>query len=77
MVSTRESMIENIIAMIKQNGFDPEEVRNKSFYELEEMISVGHYKLSSITSQRIGYISRGTYSKKKVDEIFRYLLNYE
>ena len=72
--SARDKMIKEVTSAIKKNGFDPSEVKNKSIYELEEVTSIGHYKVVSQDSSRSGYIHRGNYSKKRIDATVKYLL---
>ena len=72
--NTRKSMIEGIVALhVGEEGFNPEDIQTQSFYELEEKLSIDHYKLATTHPKRVGYVARHTNSRKKRRETLKYL----
>lgn len=65
---------EVIIKSISSAGFDIISVDNKSLYQLEEDLRIGHYKYSGFIQERIGHVPLVAYSQKRAEESIEILV---
>ena len=61
------------IKELEKAGFNPVSINKKSFFELEDDLHLGHYKISSSSSDRLSHISLSTSSRSRIEKNIRYI----
>jgi hypothetical protein len=60
-----EKLEKKLIKIISNAGINPKKVIYSSFHELEDSLSIKHYKLTGSNDERSGHID--TYSKSNIE----------
>lgn len=70
--TVEKKLEKKLIKIISEAGFSPKKVKYTSFYELENSLSIGHYKMSGRHKDRSGHISLFPISNKEIEEDFKH-----
>ena len=70
----RQILLLRVEKRIGEKGFNTDYVNSKSFFELENDLSIGHYNLSGVSKRRRGYIPLSPYSQERLENNIRYVL---
>ena len=73
-IQGRQRLLFRIEKRIEEKGFNTDYVNSKSFFELENDLSIGHRNLSGISKRRRGYIPLSPHSQERLENNIRYVL---
>jgi len=76
MPDEKKMMMKNLYHSLKDAGFDLDEIKNKSFYELEEELQMGHYKVVNVPIERSGHILLSRVPGTAIADDYEYLKKF-
>lgn len=72
-MSEIKELMKKLYKSLREAGLSDNMIRNMSFYEIEEELQIGHYKVVSVPIERGGHILLSTSSSDRIKDDYKYI----